>query len=180
VKAELRTERLLLRPYEPEDIEALHRLWTEPLVRRYLWDDRMIARAEAADVVASSLADWSRAGLGQWILRLIGVDAVVGFCGFRFEAPAAAPELLVGLTAEQWGRGLATEAAKAVLRYAFEVWGATRIWAATDRPNAAAIRLLERLGMRPEREEEHEGRRLLIFGLIAEDFRRGSSGRLGA
>ncbi len=180
MKPELRTERLLLRPYDSEDIEALHHLWTDPLVRRFLWHDRVIARAEAADVVASSLADWTRAGLGQWTLRLLGIDPLVGFCGFRFESPAATPELLVGLWPAHWGRGLATEAAGAALQYAFEVWGATRICAATDRLNLASIRLVERLGMRGEREEEREGHVLVVFELSAEDFRRSSAARLGA
>ncbi len=52
----LETNRLLLRPLSPSDLDYLHGLWTEPLVRRYLWDDQVISRDEAAAVIQASLA----------------------------------------------------------------------------------------------------------------------------
>ena len=56
--AVLTTARLRLRPFAPGDVEALHAHWTDPDVRRYLWDGREIARQEAADVVEESLASF--------------------------------------------------------------------------------------------------------------------------
>ena len=57
----LETERLLLIPFDREHLPFLHRLWTDPEVRRYLWDDRIISVDEAAEVVEASLQ-----GPGMW------------------------------------------------------------------------------------------------------------------
>jgi len=54
--ARLATRRLLLEPFRPEHVDFLHDLWTEPDVRRYLWDDRVIARDEVVEIVAASAA----------------------------------------------------------------------------------------------------------------------------
>jgi ribosomal-protein-alanine N-acetyltransferase len=65
----------------------------------------------------------------------------------RREADAP-PELMYALAPEYWGQGLATEAARAVLAHGFEQLQSPRITAASDPPNAASVRVLERLGMR--------------------------------
>ena len=60
--------------------------------------------------------------------------------------------MLYGLLPEFWGKGLATEAAREVLRYGFDTGLFVRVYARTDTPNLASIRVLERLGMYRERE----------------------------
>lgn len=144
----LQTTRLVLRPYTVEFIDALHALWTDPHVRRYLWDDVLIPRERAEETVRESIALAGRERLGQWIVTPRGQDTVIGFCGFLRRADGDAPELLYGLAPAWWGRGLATEAAHAALEYVFREIGAPRVTAATDPPNRASVRVMERVGMR--------------------------------
>ncbi len=143
------TARLALTPYSDVDVAALHACWTEPGVRRYLWDDIVITLEQARAVVASSVSDWEQHGYGQWTIRSRGRDELIGFCGFRPAEWDAAPELLVGLMEQWWRRGLATEAAMAALRFAFGQPDVAAVVAATDPPNHASIRLMTRLGMTP-------------------------------
>ena len=102
---------------------------------------------------------------------------MIGFCGFRdcFEPPDAAqlsaaasrdmggrgvpsqPGLFYGLTRSHWGRGVATEAARTILPYAFDHLGFKSVVAATDPPNTASMRVLEGLGVRLEGEVLHGG-----------------------
>jgi [ribosomal protein S5]-alanine N-acetyltransferase len=74
--------------------------------------------------------------------------ALAGFCGLIHREADAPPELMYALAPEYWGQGLATEAARAVLAHGFEQLQSPRITAASDPPNAASVRVLERLGMR--------------------------------
>ncbi len=145
---QLETERLVLRPYHEGDIDALHRIWTDPGVRRFLWDDAVIEREQAGQTVRASLKDWEVCGLGQWTVRFKRDNEIIGFCGFRQFGEPQGWELLYGLLPEYWGQGLALEASNAALMFGFQSSGRECIYGRTDPPNAASIRVLEKLGMR--------------------------------
>ncbi len=142
----LRTRRLELRPFALADVDALHALWTDPLVRRWLWDDEMISRERAADVVASSLAG-TREGAGSWCVTVTGESTLAGFCALMPLGEEL--ELLYGLAPAYWGRGLAVEAARAVLSWLFATSAIPRVWAGADHPNTRSFAVMDRLGMRP-------------------------------
>jgi len=74
-------------------------------------------------------------------------------------------ELLFGLSPTHWGQGFATEAAEAVIRYAFETLGVTLVHASTDVPNQASVRVMERLGMHFERQATINGLDTLFYRL---------------
>ena len=102
---------LILRPWSLDDIDALHQIWTNPQVRRYLWDDEMISRKRAAEAVEHGVAAANRNGVGLWCVLPKPASAPAGFCGFRYIDDAPDIELLYGLLPGSWGQGLATEAA---------------------------------------------------------------------
>jgi ribosomal-protein-alanine N-acetyltransferase len=153
----LQTERLRLRPLTPDDAEALHRLWTDPGVRQYLWDGEVIAREKTEEIVRRSAELFETTGLGLWAVLPRDSEALAGFCGYWFFRDPPELELLYGIAEEQWGRGLATEAARAMLRYGFEVLGFERIAASTDAANTASVRVMEKLGMTFDRRAEIGG-----------------------
>ena len=119
----LETERLILRPWSLDDIDALHQVWTDPQVRRYLWDDEVISRQRAAAAVEDGVAAANRNGVGLWCVLPKPAGALAGFCGFRYIDDAPDIELLYGLLPDYWGQGLATEAARAALAYGFDGGG---------------------------------------------------------
>lgn len=144
----LETSRLWLRPFAAVDVDALHRIWTDPDVRRYLWDDIVIPRERAAGEVEDSIASFRDGGFGMWVVMLSGATEVVGFAGFRlFGDPKIQKELMYGMAPQHWGRGYATELARELLRFGFEQLGEERVWARTDPPNTASIRVMEKAGM---------------------------------
>ena len=143
----LTTARLVLRPTSLDDVDALHQLWTDPDVRRYLWDDVIISRERAEETVREMLA--SVAGqLGLWVAMERESNELAGFCALIRREGEEDPELMYGLTPRFWGRGLATEASHALLTYAFGTLECSRVTAATDVPNAASVKVMERLGFR--------------------------------
>jgi len=148
----LESRRLSLLPFALTDLDYLHALWIEPEVRRYLWDDELIPRELAEEVIASSIASFAQHGFGFWKVVRRDSGRPAGFCGLRhFEnevVGASEVEILYGLTAAEWGQGLALEAARTVLHHAFADRSLARVYAGADAPNAASFRVMERLGMR--------------------------------
>ena len=139
----------MLRPLAESDVEDLHRISNDPLVRRYLWDDEPVERATIEGVVRQSARRFAEDGAGLFGIRMRGSEDLAGFCGFLRLEGMREMELGYELAPELWGKGLATEAAKACLRFAFEEVGMERVIAGADRPNVASLRVIEKLGMKP-------------------------------
>lgn len=147
------TERLLLRPYEPGDLDALHEMFGREDVCRYLpWPPMDLDQARAkveqrlrqtridADGEALVLAAVETATgryIGEFMLRLTNGESRQGEVGWSLHPDAH-------------GRGLATEGAREMLRVGFEELGLHRVTAGTDPRNTASLRVMERLGMRRE------------------------------
>jgi RimJ/RimL family protein N-acetyltransferase len=148
----IRTRRILLRPWTRDDVDALHELWTAPEVRRYLWDDVVITRQTAEQVVDSVLRTEELHGIGCWTLYMTpdvsGADTLIdGFCGFRLIDEGPEIELLYGLRGEHWGKGLTTEAGAAALEYLWRATAYQQVYARTDPPNIKSVSVMQRLGM---------------------------------
>ncbi|MEL6703248.1 MAG: GNAT family N-acetyltransferase [Bacteroidota bacterium] len=147
----LHTGRLALRPVQPADVVALHAHWTNPVVRRYLWDGVAIPQDQVAALAQESAARFEAYGHGLWTLGLRDLDSpeaapLIGCGGFwPFHDPPRL-ELILSVGPAWHGQGLATEAGHALLAYARDDLGMTEALASTDVPNAASQRLLDRLG----------------------------------
>jgi ribosomal-protein-alanine N-acetyltransferase len=172
--SELRTQRLWLRPIAAADRGALHALWTEPAVRRFLWDDRVIDLATVDGVIERSAASFAGEGFGLYALREAGRAALLGVAGIHRLQPGGEPELLYSLAPPCWGRGLASEASRALIADAFERLGFTRVLARTDVPNLASIEVMKRLGMKYQGESEEGGLPTVSYTLAREDWQRDS------
>ncbi len=172
---DLLTPRLRLRPCGDADAEFLLRHWTDPAVRRHLWDDVVLSRAQILEALRASAADFRARGCGLWIMEE-GAEGgparggPIGVCGLRGASWSGEPELIYSLDPARWGRGLATEAARAVLAHAFRTLGLTRVVAARSPGNAASLRVLVRLGFRAERQGLLDGLPALYYAMARNEF----------
>jgi RimJ/RimL family protein N-acetyltransferase len=168
----LLTPRLTLRPARDADLDALWALWTDPEVRRFLWDDEVISRERAAESLTATRGLES-AGLGLWALDLRGGpgdEATVGCVALRLADAAGSVEPLVALAPGVWRRGYAAEALRAVLVYAFWTLGLAELVALVDVPNEPSHRLLERLGFASAGEVDGPRYRLRYYVLTRESY----------
>lgn len=166
----LTTARLVLRPFTNADLDAVHALWTDADMRRYLCDDTIVSREQSQEWLEGSTAGFAQRRFGLWGTHDAASNALIGFCGCR-DWPSGEPELMYGLSRPWWGRGLATEAATAVLDYVFETLGHPVVMAATDPPNVASIRVMERLGMAFDWRGEMHGLDTVVYRLSRERWR---------
>jgi RimJ/RimL family protein N-acetyltransferase len=157
------TARLTLRPFSLEDLDAVHALWTHPDVRRYLWDDVVIPRERAGEMLRAILTGVERNGRGMWLIYEDSAESPCGFCGFLPRKEPERGEMIYGLVPSAWGRGYATESGRAVIDYGFKTLTLPKITATADVPNVASQRVLERLGMRFVRREVVYGVDLMFY-----------------
>jgi RimJ/RimL family protein N-acetyltransferase len=147
---QIQTARLLLRPWQPEDLAEFTRLLTDPQVTRYIVNEPFTPQA-VAEVAARTLEHWEHNGFGPWVAIEKATGRWVGRIGLNEILDWPGPDKVeVGweLHQEFWGRGLATEGGRACLRYGFEVVGLARIMSATMATNAASRRVMAKCGLR--------------------------------
>jgi RimJ/RimL family protein N-acetyltransferase len=173
------TERLLLREWLPSDREPFARMNADPRVVEFL--SRPLDRAASDELVDRIEARWASDGHGLWAVERRDDRAFIGFVGLAaptFEA-AFTPCVEIGwrLDAAAWGRGYATEGARAALRFGFEEHDLAEIVSFTVPANRRSRAVMERLGMTrdpaddfdlPSLAEGHELRRHVLYRLSRE------------
>lgn len=162
MNCELETPRLRLWPCRIEDTELAHGLWTDHRVRHFLFDGRVISPDEARSFVEASVANFEQRGYGLWLVSVREGGFLVGFAGLLC-SEGEAPSLIYGVHPHFWGKGYATEAARAVLSYALESLGLPLVKADADEPNVSSVRILEKLGMRRTGRAVVAGRPLVYY-----------------
>lgn len=154
----LRTERLVLRDWRPSDRSAFAAMSADPRLMRFLGPT--LSRVESDALVDRIEAHFAERRFGPWAVEVPGVAEFIGFVGLstaRFAAPFnPCVEVAWRLGAEHWGRGYATEAARAALRFGFEQLGLTEILAFTTVGNRASRAVMERLGMSRDPRDDFE------------------------
>jgi ribosomal-protein-alanine N-acetyltransferase len=143
---ELTTARCVLRPITADHAEQLHALWTSPGVRRFLWDDEVIAIERTRAAIDTSQRMCGEQAFGLWGVWPTASRNLIGFSGlWPFREPPEL-ELLYGIAESLWGQGYATEVAQAVMTYCFESLDMPVVRASTDWANTGSMRVLEKLG----------------------------------
>ncbi len=146
---ELRTRRLLLRPWREADREPYARMNADPRVMEFF--PALMTREESDASVDRAYAHFARYGYGFWAVEIPDVCPFIGFVGLWNPTIEAhfTPCVEIGwrLAHDHWGHGYATEAATAALRYGFEVLGLSEILSMTAVINFRSRRVMEKLGM---------------------------------
>jgi len=145
----LRTARLLLRPWRQEDLPTYAAMNADREVRR--WFPGALTRQES-DAQAARLQQHIAAhGFGFWAVEATGIAPFIGFVGLQHVNFAArfTPAIETGwrLSREHWGKGYATEAARAALAHGFGPLGLGEIVSFAGVGNTASIRVMQRVGM---------------------------------
>jgi RimJ/RimL family protein N-acetyltransferase len=138
----IETARLELRPFASADLDALAHIYADPAVMATIRGGPR-TRAQTAASLQMYAEAWRQHGYGVWAVTERPTGMLLGMCGFVERA-----ELGYILVRAAWGRGIATEAAGACLRFGFESLGYEEISAGALHENTGSLRVIEKLGMR--------------------------------
>lgn len=114
----LTTERLVLRAFHADDLDAYATMQANPEVMRYLGTGQTRTRAESWDAIARMLGHWSLRGYGSFAIEEAASGQFVGRAGILHPYEWPGPELAYALDQPFWGMGYAAEASRAVLEWA--------------------------------------------------------------
>ena len=168
----LETPRLILRPFQEEDIERLAELMANRDFMRFSLGPYS---REQTQVLLQKFLTWNQAGMpSPFAVVLREKEGVLGFCGFlhHVEVPGEV-EIGYRLDPAYWNRGLITEAARAVRDYAFAGLKLPRVISLIRPENIPSRRVAEKIGLMPERELTFRGFPTIVFALSRERWQEG-------
>jgi RimJ/RimL family protein N-acetyltransferase len=162
---ELLTDRLQLRQFREEDLDPYAAIQADPIVARYVGDGSPTDRETSWRLMALFLGHWTLRHHGQYAVVEQAGGALVGRVGLWH--PEGWPGLEVGwlLGRDRWGRGYATEAARAVARTAFTELGVDRLISVIRPANVASIRVARKLGAVRDRTIDLHGHTVDVYAL---------------
>lgn len=141
------TERLILRPFTTEDVDAYHtQIRGDPDVMQFLLSKPQ-TREQVATIIERLLGAWERDKLGMWAVIEKASGAFIGHAGLWMIQNTPDVEVAYALGKAYWGKGYATEAARESLRFGFEDCKLPKIVAVAKEENAASRHVLEKIGM---------------------------------
>jgi RimJ/RimL family protein N-acetyltransferase len=166
----LETERLTLRMFRESDTEAYAEMLADPEVMRYIGDGQPLSRPFAWRNLALIVGHWQLRGYGLWAAEERASGQLVGRVGCW--QPEGWPGFEVGwlLRRASWGRGYATEGARAALDFAFTQLGRPEVISLIQADNAASIRVAERIGERLRGQVELMGRTASVYRITRAEW----------
>jgi RimJ/RimL family protein N-acetyltransferase/protein-tyrosine phosphatase len=166
----LTTRRLILRPFTTGDARALHAILSVEGVLRFFPKTEPPSPDAVERLIAAQRLQWAERGLGRWAVELRDGGELIGWNGLDPVGETAETEIGFLLNRPFWGRGLAVEGAREVLRFGFETRGLERVVALAHPENAASQRVVEKLGMTFANRAEYFGMEMCRYVLGAEDY----------
>ncbi|MFC9951782.1 GNAT family N-acetyltransferase [Streptomyces prasinus] len=150
----LRTGRLVLEPYTPEDEEDFVALFQDPRVSRWMGDGPACEAADRALFGRIFTNVYARDLFDVWAVRRDGL--LVGHAEIKPTEAVGGHEIIYALAPSAWGSGLGTEVAEAVVTHGFDALGLSEVHATVAAPNQASLVLLGRIGFEHVRDVEED------------------------
>jgi RimJ/RimL family protein N-acetyltransferase len=154
------TERLIVRSMEYSDLDTFAALCADPIAMQYMGDGETLDRATVEKWISVCQKKYAERGYGTSAVVEKESGKFIGFCGVIRASDKDFDEIVYAIAQEFWGKGYATEAAKATLDYVFGISEVSEIYATIHAKNEASIKMMAKLGMEYEKteiEEDGEG-----------------------
>ncbi|MCD6064990.1 MAG: GCN5-related N-acetyltransferase [Flavipsychrobacter sp.] len=162
VRYYLETPRLILRELLSTDDEGIFRLDSDPEVHRYVGQKPIKTIEQARQVIDYIRAQYESNGIGRWAVIEKESNDFIGWAGLKLMKELINDhvdhyDLGYRLIRQYWGRGYATEAARATLQYAWEVMHLPDVYAIANIDNIASNQVLTKVGLKSQNTFEHDG-----------------------
>lgn len=163
---EIETARLKMRPFAFDDLDDYYRqILSDPEVMKTLLAGRALSWEEAQARLTYFIKHWQLHHFGLWVIVDKQGD-LLGQCGLQFLDNTSEIELAYAIAKSHWNRGIATEAAKAVLTYGFATLKLSKIVAITAPTNLASQRVMTKVGLKYEKDAYLYQRHVVYYALL--------------
>ncbi len=168
---EIETARLRLRQYTLDDLDNLAQILSNPEVTKY--SPRGAIPQEKVKQVTGEILEfftqhWEQHSFGVWAVIYKQTSQLIGHCGLNFLPNSPEVEVLYRFDQSYWNQGIATEATKASLRYGFEEAKLERIVAITVPEHLASRRVMEKAGLKYEKDAHFYNLDVVYYALARE------------
>lgn len=161
----IETPRLILRHLTLEDTEALAAIYADPIVMKFFRSVR--SKEVTKQKIDKMIKSYKKDGFGLWATIYKPDNQFIGRCGLIPQIINQCSELEIAylLAREYWGRGLATEAARAIRDYGFEKIGCNRLISLINPDNIASQKVALKTGLTYEKDIQMEGENLRVYAI---------------
>ena len=160
----IETERLILRPFDLQDIVPAYEMNLDAEVSKYTGDGGVVSMEETERRIKEDVfSDYQKHGFGRLAVQLKGGPRFIGFAGLKYLEDIDEVDVGYRFMSAYWGKGYATEAAKACVEFGFQTLQLKRMLGFVLAENPGSIRVLEKLGFSYEKD-------VLEDGLVAQQY----------
>lgn len=170
MNGEIETLRLHLRQFTLDDRDELFHIYSYPELFKYMSNEKPLLVEQVRAVINTFTESWQKNQFGVWAVVYKKYQKLIGHCGFKFLENTQEVQIGYLLLSSYWGRGLATEAASAVMKYGFEVAKLERIVAIAKPENIASRRVMEKIGMTYEKDAYYYDNSVVYYSLSREAY----------
>jgi ribosomal-protein-alanine N-acetyltransferase len=151
--------------FTEEDLDALSLITGDPEVMKYLGTSEPRSREKTRNTIDAILRHWEQHGFGIFALEHKADRRLIGWCGLQRLEKTPEVEVAYLLAKEYWNQGLATEAARAAIRYGFDELKLGRVVAIARPENVGSYRVMEKAGMKYERDANYYNVDVVYYAL---------------
>lgn len=166
----IETRRLLLRHFTLNDGDDLYHIYSHLDLFQYMSIEKPLLRDQTRLLIYAFIENWQQHNFGVWAVIDKKHKKLIGHCGFKFLENTREIQMGYLLLKSYWGRGLGTEAAEAALKYGFEGAKLKRVVAIAKPENVASRRVMEKVGMKYEKNAYYYNNNVVYYGLTLEAY----------
>ena len=161
----IETERLILRPFQLQDLEGLALICSDPLVMQYIGDGRALDYDPTRQLLDRIMTQHAKSGFGLLAITLKESQQLLGFCGLIAQTVDEANHIELGYRLDRafWGRGIASEAAKMVKDYSHQTLHIPYLISIIHQKNMASKKVAQKIGMNYWKSTVFKGQEVDVF-----------------
>jgi [ribosomal protein S5]-alanine N-acetyltransferase len=142
---ELQSERLIYREVNLEDIEDIYKIYSDPEVAKYDWYRPISTKEDALSIINRYKREFQNQEEITWGVARKNDNKIIGYCCLgTFNDASRRSEIGYGFNRDEWNKGYATEAIKALVKFGFEIMNLNRIEATVTPGNDASVKALKK------------------------------------
>jgi ribosomal-protein-alanine N-acetyltransferase len=166
----IETERLIIRPFTPDDLDELIEMRSDPEVNKYLGGTRLQNPTAITMRLGAYMTAQRKYGFSACAVIWKETGQMIGWGGLMPLEDSGEFEVGYGFMKEFWGLGLGTEMTRAWLEHGFEKAGLERIVAIAIHGNEASTHIMEKVGMKYEKDARHYGEDCVFYAITRDEF----------